>query len=223
MTTAEIEGYANEEGLVIGSSDINLKVRLRRKVIPKWEMDVGECAWRRKNTTLSVVANDREYDLPADFGKMLDLPEWRDSSRTVRRLRYIGEDTSAMAEAESSTTPGSPAGYYFSRVTGPPTALRAIKFDVIPSASFTLYYSYLSEIQFADLTTAVELDNYMPTKFQWALVEALKMEIYKGRISINDQRLVSAIEEYQSYKNDAIDYREPGMREESKRIVTGPL
>jgi len=223
MTTAVIEGYANEEGLVIGSSDINLKVRLRRKVIPKWEMDVGECAWRRKNGTLNVTAGDREYDLPADFGKMLDLPEWRDSSRTVRRLQYIGENTTAMAEAESSTTPDSPTSYYFTRVTGPPTALRAIKLNVIPSAAFTLYYSYLSEIQFADLTTDVELDNYMPLKFQWALVEALKMEIYKGRISINDPRLTDAKGEYQGYVDAAIVYREPGMREESKRIATGPL
>lgn len=223
MTTAEIEGYANEEGLVIGSSDINLKVRLRRKVIPKWEMDVGECSWRRKNGTLPVTAGDREYDLPADFGKMLDLPEWRDSSRTVRRLRYIGEDSTAMAEAEASTTPGSPTAYYFSRVTGPPTVLRAIKFDVIPSAAFTLLYSYLSEIQFADLTTAVELDNYMPLKFQWALVEALKLEIYNGRISIHDERVKTAKEEYQSYVDRAMEYREPGMREESKRIQTGPL
>lgn len=223
MTTAEIEGYANEEGLVIGSSDINLKVRLRRKVIPKWEMDVGECAWRRKNATISVLANDRDYDLPTDFGKMLELPEWRDSTRTVRRLRYIGEDSTAMAEAEASTTPGSPTAYYFSRVTGPPTVLRAIKFDVIPSAAFTLLYSYLSEIQFADLTTAVELDNYMPLKFQWALVEALKLEIYNGRISIHDERVKTAKEEYQSYVDRAMEYREPGMREESKRIQTGPL
>lgn len=223
MTTTQIVSYANEEGLVVGSSDMNLEVRLRHKVIPKWEMDVGECAWRRKNTTISVLANTRGYDLPSDFGKMLEVPVLVDAAGVKTAVHYAGEDAVAMGLGDGDTIPGSPSLYWFVRVTGPPTELRALRFNKIPSQAFTLRYTYLSEIQFADETTAVELRNYIPKRFEWALVEALRIEIYAGRIAINDPRISIAQNSYQSYVNDAIDYREPGMRLANKRIKTGPL
>lgn len=223
MTTAEIVGYANEEGLIVGSADMNLEVRLRRKVIPKFEMDVGECAWRRKNTTISVLANIRDYDLPADFGKMLDVPVLVDAAGVKTPVHYAGEDAVAMGLGDGDTIPGSPSLYWFVRVTGPPTELRALRFNKIPSQAFTFRYSYKSRIRFTDNTTVVELSNYIPEELQWGLVEALRSEIYKGRIAINDTRITEAKESYASYVNDAIDYREPGMRQPNKRIKTGPL
>ncbi len=223
MTTVLIEGYANEEGLVVGSSDLNLKVRLRKKVIPKFEMDVGECAWRRKNTTLAIVANDREYDLPADFGKMLNAPLMVDAAGVKYSLDYIGEDDLAMSIAEQDTVAGTPSAFWFARITGPPTTQTAIRFDKLPDRAFTLYYPYLSEIQFADDTTSVEMSNYIPLKLQWGLVEALKVQIYQARLSINDPRLAEAKAEYADYVEQGIRYREPAMREAIKRIKTGPI
>ncbi len=223
MTTLEIEGYANEEGLVIGSADMNLLVRLRRKVIPKFYTDVGECAWRRKNATIAIVAGTRDYDLPANFGKMLETPLTADADGDKRSLAYIGENVEAMSLATADTDQGAPTGYWFVRVAGPPTLLRAIRLNKIPDQSLTLYYSYLSLLQFSDNTTSVELDNYIPPQFQWALVDALKKEIYLGRIPVGDQRLTTAIADYESVVMDAQDHRELGMRVSHKRIKTGPL
>lgn len=223
MTTTEVATYANEEGLVIGAADINLQVRLRRKVIPKFEMDVGEAAWRRKQDTLSISANDRDYDLPTDFGKMLTMPLYRDYNEAEFSLDYIGEDTARMARARATTETGSPNGYWIERLTATPKTQRVLYLETIPDAAFTLYFSYLQEIYFEDNTTSVDLDQFIPPKLQWALVEGLKMEIYKNRISVDDPRWSITKAEYDSYVVSAMEYREPGARRAVKRVRTGPI
>lgn len=223
MTTAEIESYANEEALIVGASDLNLKVRLRRKVIPKWEMDVGECAWRRKTATLSFAATEQEADLPADFGKMLDGPIFYNAAGDKYGLEYIGDDPSAIALANASTTPGTPYGWWMVRLAGADTILRRFRLDKPTDSAITVGYAYISELQFADETTSVDLIDHYPLRLHWALVEALRMEIFASRLKIDDPRLMEAKSNYAEYVQLAQELREPGMRHEHKRIKVGPL
>ena len=217
MTTVQIETYANEEGLVVGSSDLDLKVRLRRKVIPKFEMDVGECAWRRVNTSLAFSVGDREKDLPAAFGKLLDGPVFFDSGNNKYPLAYWGEDITAMGLADQSTDTGSPSGYWIIRDGATPSVLKRVRLDRTTDKALTMRYSYISQIQFADDTTSVELTNYIPLELQWALVEGLKLEILTSRLSIDDPRIGVAKAAYDEYVSLAMELREPGMREGTKK------
>lgn len=223
MTTLQIETYANEEALVVGSADMDLKVRLRRKVIPKFEMDVGECSWRRVPTTLSFAAGDRDKALPAAFKKMLDGPIFFDAANNKYPLMYWGEDIPATILADQAAETGTPSGYWIIRDGGTPTQMKMIRLDKTTDQALTMRYTYLSQIQFSDDTTSVELSNYIPLEFQWALVEALKLEIYTGRVSIDDPRWQIARAAYDEFVILAQELREPGMREGNKRIKTGPL
>lgn len=223
MTTAVIEGLANEEALIIGSADINLLIRLRRKVIPKFEMDVGECDWRRVDATISVAAADREYDLPTNFGKMLGTPVTVDSTGTVAGgFRYLGEDPIERSLAQQSTDTDEPSGFWLVN-SSTSVVNKAIRFNIIPDAAYTIYYTYLRDIYFSDDTTSVELNQYIPLKFQWGLVEALKLEVFRGRLSVDDPRFTEAKEEYQRIVDHAIELREGAMRNHVKRVKTGPL
>ena len=223
MTSTQIATYANEESLVIGASDLNLQVRLRRKIVPKFESDVGECAWRRKQTTITFAANDREEDLPSDFGKMLDGPMGIDSANNRTTLAYLGEDVLSIGLGNSSTEPGTPSGYWLVRDGGTPSLLKRMRLDRLPDTQIVYYYSYLARLQFSDDTTAYDFDNYIPREFQWALVEALKVEIFASRLSIDDPRIQAARAEYDRFVMDAQELREPGMRREIRRVKTGPL
>lgn len=223
MTTAEIETLANPGGAIIGSSDLNLKTILRRKVIPQFESDVGECAWRRVFTTLSFAAGDREKDLPTNFKKMLDGPSWYDADGLRWNMSYLGENVAAVLESENSTTAAAPSGFYLVRPATAPINLRRIRLNAITDRALTLQYGYISQIYFADLTTSVELDPFIPLDLQWALVEGLKIEVLADRMAIDDPRIAKAIADRQRYIDKAIEEREPAMRQATKRIKTGPI
>ena len=222
MTTTKIISFANEEGHIVGASDMNLEVRLRRKVVPMFYMDIGECGWRNIVSTISVVANDRQYDLPLDFLRMQDAPIYA-IDEVTRYLSFIGEDTREVAIAEANTTQENPLSYWITRTGANPNAFRAIRLSRLPLTAFTLTYSYLSAVQFVDDVTEVEFDNYIPPQLQWALVEGLKKEIFGNRLSVDDPRKVSAEAEYDKYVHFAQEYREAAPREAFKKIRFGRM
>lgn len=224
MTTTDIASYANPSGLVVGASDINLQVVLRRKVVPKWEMDIGKVAWRLKNATISVLANSQEYDLASNFFEMADdSPMFVGTDDVQHVLTYLGDDPGAILRSEATTESTTPAGYWIVPLTGSPYQLRRLKLDVNPDSAGTLYYAYYSKIPFADNSTPVELDDYMPDVLQWGLVEALKAEILRERFSINDPRLPKAEEAYAQYVSMALEYGYPGRQGKITRIGMGGL
>jgi hypothetical protein len=217
MTTLEIEQIANRDGIVTNATDIDFAIWLRRAVIPKFEKDVGNCDWRRKTATVSIVNPTRAYDLPTDFDRILETPMIQ-SGADSGQMFYIGENPQAIAAAIANTTPGKPYSYWYSRVTGPPTELRKLELDVIPSVSWTFRYSYLRKQRFADYTTAVELSDYIPEDLQWGLVEGLRFHAYRSRMGVGDPNAIAAKAAYDAYVEDARNYRESSPRNAVKRI-----
>ena len=217
MTTLEIENYANADGVITAARDIDLAVWLRRAVIPKFEMDVGHADWRRQSSTLALVNPTRAYDLPTDFGEMLETP-LVDIGGARTQAFYIGENPQQVSAAIANTVAGTPQGFWYTRVTGPPTELRKLQLDCIPSVGMTFRFMYLKKQRFADNTTVVELSDYIPEALQWALVEGLRVHCYRSRGGVGDPNFVSAKAAYDSYVSDAIDYREGARRNNVKRI-----
>ena len=222
MTTLDIENYANEDGLAVGASDVNLGIRLRQKVVPKWEIDVGHAAWRRRFATINVASGDREYDLPADFSDILEIPIY-DKGGLHSKLWYIGESSPYVSAAAADLTPGTPEGFYIGKSPTPPNDMRVLILNKAPDSAAIIRYGYLSRVIFTDFTTSVEMNLYMPSNLQWGLVEGLKKELYIARFGIEDRRVADAQAEYQRFVDLAIEYKEPGRRNQLKRVKMGPV
>ncbi len=214
MTTATIEAMAGRGN--IASPDIDLKVELRRNIIPRFLLDIGDVSWRRKYATIPVTAPTRQYNLPNDFFKMVRFyrdmglasnwtwseattpwgeitEDWEHWGVGIRvpgdkvGMLYIGDDPLLVAQSESSTVAGTPTGYYIvQRETG--STWKALKLNCIPDVDMILPYVYLTSPQFADDTTSVDLDPYILPEFQWGLVCGLRAEIFLDRFGRGDQR-----------------------------------
>lgn len=221
MTTLQIVNYANEDQLATGANDIDLEVRLRNQIIPEFEMDVGQVSWRRKTATINVLSAERDYSLPADFDEVLELPFLTGGGQTTEVV-YVGENAAKIAASEADTVPGRPDGYWIIRNTSTPNFMRRIRFTKIPDASYVFRYGYLWTLEFADSTTTIELDNHIPRKLQWALVERLRAELLASRYGVGDARYAAAMAAYEKRVNSAIDLREPGRRNNLKRIGQSP-
>ncbi len=224
MTTTEIASYADPSGLTVGASDLNLQVLLRRKVVPKWEMDVGKVAWRLKNATVSIVAGTQEYDLASNFFEMADeSPIFVGTDDVQHVLTYLGDDPGAILRTEAALESTTPAGYWIVPLGSSPKQLRRLKLDASPVTAGTLYYAYYSKIPFADNSTPVELDDFMPDVLQWGLVEGLQAEVLRQRFSINDPRLPKAEEAYALYVSMALEYGYPGRQSKITKVSMGGL
>jgi len=224
LTTTDIATYANPSGLVTGASDISLQVILRRKIVPKWEMEVGKVSWRKKQNTLSIIAGTQEYDLQSNFFEMAeDAPMFVGSDDVKHELKFIGDDAAAILRATAAAESTTPAGYWIIPLSNTPKQMRRLKLDCLPVNAGTLYYAYYSKIPFADDSTPVDLDDHMPDVLQWGLVEGLKAEILRERFGIDDNRYLSTVAEYDSYVNKAIEYGYQGRRAKVTKISMGGL
>jgi hypothetical protein len=222
MTTLQVVNQANEDQLATGANDIDLEVRLRNQVIPKFEMDVGQVAWRRRTATINLQVGVRTYDLPTDFDEILELPFLTGGSGGTSEVVYVGENASKISASEADTVQGRPDGYWVTRNSSAPNLMRRISFTKLPDAAYVFRYGYLWTLEFVDSTTTVDLDNFIPRKLQWALVERLRAELLRSRVGIGDPRFVAAMQSYQEYVNDAIDLKEPGRRNNLKRVGQAP-
>jgi hypothetical protein len=191
MTSTQVETYANIGD--IASADVNLKIILRRCIVPKFFELVGPVAWRRKVATISLVAGDYAKDLPDDYGSMMEvvLTDATVTPTAKRGLTYIGDDPLNMVAAEVNTTRAEASQYYVVR-RATTELFKRIRFDCPADHAYTVYAVYYSHIQFTDDTTDVELDKYIPGQFQWALVEGLKAYLYAVRVGIADNRQPAA-------------------------------
>lgn len=207
MTTAQIETFADIGG--ISSPEIDLKALLRRNVIPAYLSDVGYTSWRRKPHTITTIAGQQGYDLDTDFWQMQLVT----LQGVAEPLQYIGEDPEKLLAAEAAATApqGMPSGYYLGRiaVSG---EFRRLMLNCLPFGTGLIRCLYYTGIHFADDTTSVELDQYIPSQFQWGLVESLKKEIFFIRFGIGDPRFVAAETAYRMQVERATDNPELARR-----------
>lgn len=189
MKASNVESYADVGG--IASPDINLKVLLRRMVIPEFFEDVKYPSWRRVPASLPVQQGVKAYDLPDDFGQMIQVV-----LGIEQPVKYIGEDPDKVLAAELATQPGKPSGYYLCRREDS-EVFKRLSFDCPPGQNYPnckiLYYR---QANFEDDTADVDLDKFIPSQFQWALVERLKAEIMAVRFGLGDPRYTAAMESY---------------------------
>lgn len=206
MLTSNIEMYADIGG--IASPDINLKVLLRRNVVPAYFQDVGYPSWRRRSASQVLLVGDagKQFDLPEDFGLMQSV-----AINPSQPLDYIGEDPEKVMAAEAATASGAPTGYYLvRRVTT--QVFKRLALNCPPAAADVLRYSYYSHVAFPDDTTEIEMDKHVPAQFQWALVEGLKMQIMWVRFGIGDPRYVAAEQSYRMWVERAMENPELARR-----------
>lgn len=207
MTTDQIEQAANRGDIATG--DMNLKMILRRSVVPQFLEDVGRVSWRRKTTPINTVIGDRKYALPTDFVQAhgVYLPTDYDNS-----LKYIGEDPDRLARAESNVTNGAPTGYYITQNTSGTAAWQSLALEAPASAVLALRVVYYFFARFADDSTAVDMAQHIPEQFHFGLVEGLRMEIFLDRFGQGDPRYVAVEGKYQSWVARASGRRELGTR-----------
>lgn len=189
MTTAQIESNADPKGLA--GTYFDLKVVLRRNVVPKFLADVGYCAWRFKFATISLAASARYISISdGDFWHMKHVVI---KGYEASPLTYIGDDMKHVLTAESATITGTPEGYYLKLHTD---GTWRVFFDVPSNATRDIVIAYDTNIPFSDDTTSINLDQYIPKQFHWALVCGLQMKLYEDRLGIEDQRYATSKQEY---------------------------
>lgn len=214
MTTADIENWANRAGLATADFDIGRELRFN--VIPKFLLDVGECAWTRKYGALTFAAGEREKDLPNDFFRMLDVYIGSPGPVGVSergKLQYIGDNPIRVAIAEGNTSPGVPTGYYIAQraeTGGAPGSWKAFKLDVPTVSGCTVLYGYLIQVPFEDAATSVDLNPYIPEPLQGAVVTRLRAEIFLDRFGLADPRYETEMRKYADWLGSARMYGELG-------------
>lgn len=203
MTTADIESQANLDGAA--GTDMNLKVLLRRKVIPMFFKDVGYVTWRRVHNTASIAAGDTYFDLSTnelDHLKQVALSVDYDNP-----LQYIGDVPELVQKALAATTRDKPSGYWTQFNS---TGFMRVRFNCPADTAYTVAYTYDRVVPFANDTDTLDLNQYIPWQFQWALVEGLRREIYERRWGIGDSRYQRADSEYQALVARASENLEMG-------------
>ncbi|HXI85277.1 MAG TPA: hypothetical protein VNL17_14445 [Verrucomicrobiae bacterium] len=220
MTTVDIETQADPDGLA--TTSLNLKFVLRHKVVPDFYSvpdssqaggmgGVGYVGWRRKSISQAITQGQQTFDLPDDFGTMKTISLGIASINNqlefeTHELSYIGDNPTLVMMAESATVQVQPTGWYLvwtSASGGHPAGYRTVKFDAPSDAAYTCRAVYYNQINFADDTTSVDLNVYIPQPYQWALVCGLQRELYATRLSQGDDRYQRADSEYRRIINQA--------------------
>lgn len=213
MNTQQIANLANLDGV---GSGLDLQLILRTVTIMEYLSDIGDARWRRVNATLSLVANDRTKNLPDDFYRMIDIkipPVGATQLCEKDSLRYIGEDSNLVLQSEFSTTVAKPVAYYIvPRSSSTDTSFRAIKFSETVDASYTAYYVYLRGPVFADLTSNVDMNNWIPELLQPGLVEGLRKRVLLDRYGQRDARYGVADAAYREWVQRAKEGKDSARR-----------
>lgn len=216
MTTAELLTELSYGDLATGA--INMEFRLRRLLIPEFLNDVdkvcGKPWWRWGFLTLSVVANTRSYALPTDF-RMADKLAVYDADEPAIggyfELTYRGEFSSDQLLAELGGADDGerdmPLGYYVvssDDATSSTTARPLLYLTKTPTINFTIKGRYTKRVPFADNTTSVNLDAFIPIEWQVVLFKMCERELAKARYGSGDKRYDLADKEYRTALNTKI-------------------
>jgi hypothetical protein len=229
MTTADIEAKADPGNLA--SPDLDLKFELRQNVVPYFYSPenprdelgggAGYAWWRRKAASAGINQGDQSFALPADFWEMkfISFGEVTTASSSLDfdrdELKYIGEDPGLVARAEVATVQVRPQGYYYS---GNPGAM-LLKFDSLADQPYSVGYSYYNRLVFADNTTTVDLNDFIPNQWQWALVSLLRRVLYGFRLGVEDSRFQWATDEAKRWLQAARTNQEASNQGKRPRFV----
>jgi hypothetical protein len=195
MTTAEIENFADLDGISTAElSGANLKFVLRHKVVYEFFHDAGYPAWTRRHVARPLAAAAQFVDIDNDdfrhMKKVALAPDYDTG------LPYFGDDESWIMAAKANTTAGKPTGYML-EFDG--SLFRRVFFNCPADTAYTVALVYDRMIPFPDDTSSVQLNPYIPADFQWGLVLGLRKQIYMTRFGIQDDRYMSAAQEYGEY------------------------
>lgn len=216
MTTAQIEAYADPTSAATGDfNEARLKIELRHHIIPEFMEDVGYAAWRRKHETATLALGARYIDIPSVtfyFGHMKEVYV-SPCFEKGQELPYIGEEPNLVLAAKATTTTGKPTAFYMEQDGSRYTR---VGFNVVADAAYTIAYSFDLHVQFEDDDADVDLNIYIPTQFQWGLVEGLNREIRRVRMGIGDPQFQASAQEFERWKQRARKSPELAQRTRSK-------
>jgi len=199
MTTSDVERRANREGLA--DANFELQETLRLDIVPQFLADVAEVVgiphWRRKTLSLSFNTTDRNYDLPANWHRFIELRlGLTTGGMAADPMIYIGEHPDKILSCEAATVAVCPSRYYVVQSTT--AGLWAVRLAAPSDAAYTARGVYLWRIPFdeADPSEDIDLNEYMPTDIQYALVHGLRMRILEDRVGMEDSRYTRAEKAY---------------------------
>lgn len=214
MTTSQVEVLADRDRLAGG--DLNIKALLRRGVLQKFLLDVGDANWRRKYAALTVTPPTRIYNLPDDFFWMRTVyAPWTTTGWVEGydppELKYIGEDPVKVVNSEVTTTAGTPSAYYIVQRASD-SEWKALKLDCPPSAACTIPYIYRPYPVFENDSVDLNLNTVVPEPLQFALVCGLRAEILFDRYGQRDPRYEVEMKRYDGWVASAKEYVQPASR-----------
>lgn len=218
MTTSELIAEVSYGDLGIGG--ISLERRLRRIIIPKYLSDidrmVGKPYWRKGVWTQAVTSGTRSYTLPTNFKRFQKLAVYDATDPAIGgfvEIVYRGEfsDDILMAETGGADDPADsdiPLGYY---IQGDDSAAPKLWFTKTPTSNFTVKGQYDKKIYFADDTTAVDLNPFIPEDWQGGLLHALEYTLAVARYGMGDKRADMHKRDYQAFIQSKIGDRHPAV------------
>lgn len=211
MNASLVETLANRGDLA--TADFQIGATLRFGVIPEFLTDVARVGWRKRTVSLTLPQGAREVALPRDFGDMggIWIPPIQDPSDPG--LIYFGESDVEVANAEETTDPGAPAGYYLPMASSGDLSHRAVRVDRPADRNYSLRSVYFWKIPFEnDQDDSIDLDLYIPSQYQWALVDLLRAKIIDDRYSEGDPRYQAAMDSYNKWVSKVLVTRELARR-----------
>lgn len=211
MTTLQIEGYADPGSH--GTGDFNIQATLRYEIVPEFLEDVGYVTWRRRYRSVAIAAGDTYIDIPSTTEIFSHMKSAYLDTDFDNELEYIGEDPKKVLMAKAETTAAKPTGYF---IESNGSFLTRVSFNCPCDAARTLRYEYDMHVKFQDATSTLDLDPYIPTQWQWALVEGLKREIHSARSGVGDPGYALAGQKFEQWKQRCRKSPEAARREKPK-------
>lgn len=198
MTTAQIEARADPSS--VATADLNLKLELRHNVVPDFMEDVGYVSWRRKHISKPLTAAASYVDIIDNTYSFSHMKSVYLEGHWDNPLSYIGEDPIEVLKAKANTVAGKPSSYY---LESSGSAFHRVGFNVPADLAYIVWMSFDLHVKWPDDTSSVDLDTYIPSQFQWALVCGLRKFVYRERFGIGDERYQEATAEYERWKSRA--------------------
>jgi len=198
MTTTDVEKRANREGLA--DANFELQETLRLDIVPQFLRDVTEVVgtphWRRQTLSLNFNTTERNYDLPANWGRFVELRlKLSSGGMAGDPMTYIGEHPDKIIDCENDTTATCPTGYYV--VQGSESGLWAVRLAAPSDAAYTARGVYYWRIPFdPDDPADIDLNLYMPADLQYGLVHGLRMRILEDKLGMEDSRYIRSEKAY---------------------------
>lgn len=187
---------ANREQLA--DANLNLSQEAAFVIVPQFLRDIrmviGWTWWQWNTWSASVVASDRNIDLPNDWKRFRQVKTTlSDGTLSREEMRYIGDDEERVLVAEAATIAAAPCEYYIVRVSGVPKLRLAAPSD----GAYTLRGSYDWQIP-VSATADPDLTDYIPLDTQGLLVLRIRMAILADRLGDKDSRYLQTEQEYRN-------------------------